>query len=205
MRSCKAVLHMDDSYELQTLHPDVEQRDVIILPHDEPLPNKNKLRTSFDKDRTLFYMLNDLLPNTLYSIRISHTASSPADFRISLYNDVVAATSPEKKANHRELLNTEMFKFKTDQYAVPITNHGGAGGICTVAVIEAVNTGVTPSLNKDDKNRLVSFNLVMDTESIGVPPEIPRLVIIILVSVVVCAFFIVKRMFPQMKGFQLLV
>ncbi|GAM24958.1 hypothetical protein SAMD00019534_081330 [Acytostelium subglobosum LB1] len=100
-----------------------------------------------------------------------------------------------------------MFKFITDSNGYP--DKLDADQLrwtpqCLVVVVEAFNTGITPGHVVNDKDRLISFNIIMDTEQYGVPPEIPMLVIIIVISVVMIAI-IFKFLFPKIKGLQLLV
>ncbi|EFA80517.1 hypothetical protein PPL_07353 [Heterostelium album PN500] len=213
---CTSYLRLNDTTKLLDLPTDNELFDQIILPTSR-YNNKQQLNHHFqqikhdnhkpiDDKHSLLYLLNTpLLPNTLYSIRISHTAVSPADFTIRFHpnhNFVKSSGQQDQPKTGRDLLNTEIFKFRTNDNGFPDLLLDKQ---CIVVVIESFNTGITPAHINNDKNRLVSFNLILETESIGVPPEIPRMVSIIIVSILFMAFFIVRLLFPRMKGFQLLV
>ncbi|EGG17153.1 hypothetical protein DFA_08135 [Cavenderia fasciculata] len=185
--SCDSI-HLPRDIKLHHLYPDKELYDQIILPQSRDAPKGDAIGHIIDSSKSLFYQLHNLQSNTLYAIRISHTASSPADYKIRFYNPTNNNNNNQnqnknydellkkKPTFQRDILNTEIIKFKTDSNGVPFDINGWNDGQCMILTIESFNTGITPINNRDDKDiRLVSFNLIMDTELFGVPPEIPKM------------------------------
>ncbi|EGC37893.1 hypothetical protein DICPUDRAFT_97082 [Dictyostelium purpureum] len=159
-----------------------------------------------EKNTKLYYLLKNLLPNTQYAIRISYTASSPTDYKIKFFDNPLITTQvlnkfiKSEKKNTRDLLNTEIIKFKTDGSGYVIESHEFDTlklNPCSVITIEAVNIAISPTFVQGDLYKYQSFDLIMDTEAIGVPPEIPKLVFIILITIIVVFIFFKKFVFSN--------
>ncbi|KAN0018744.1 hypothetical protein ACTFIU_008676 [Dictyostelium citrinum] len=198
--SCFTYIPKSISDMVTILKPDQGGlRDVVI----KSIPEQFSKNNNKNKNNTLYFLLKDLEPNTQYALRISYPASSPTDYRIKFFDNPLITTevltkfklNADEKPKSRDLLNTEIIKFKTDSssyvmesYELNRIKHNP----CSIITIDAINVAITPQFVKNDGYKYQSFDLIMDTEIIGVPPEIPKLVIIIL-STLIIVFFAVKK------------
>ncbi|KAK5574989.1 hypothetical protein RB653_010244 [Dictyostelium firmibasis] len=178
-------------------------RDVIIRSIPEQFSNNNNDNNNSNNiNNTLYFLLKDLEPNTQYALRISYPASSPTDYKIKFFDNPLITTEVltkfklnDEKPKSRDLLNTEIIKFKTDSSSYVMESYEFnriKHNPCSIITIDAINVAITPSFVKNDGFKYQSFDLIMDTEILGVPPEIPKLVIII-VSTILVVFFAVKK------------
>ncbi|KAM9985003.1 hypothetical protein ACTFIY_009440 [Dictyostelium cf. discoideum] len=193
--SCFTYIPKSVSEKVTLLKPDLGGlRDVVIKSIPEQFSSNN-----INNNNTLYFLLKDLKPNTQYALRISYPASSPTDYRIKFFDNPLITTevlnkfklNQDEKPKSRDLLNTEIIKFKTDSssyvmesYELNRIKHNP----CSIITIDAINLAITPSFVKNDGYKYQSFDLIMDTETVGVPPEIPKLVLII-VSTLFIVFF----------------
>ncbi|KAF2069272.1 hypothetical protein CYY_009408 [Polysphondylium violaceum] len=214
MAFCLDYIPKSIQSELKLFQPDYNLSDQVI----QTIPIDSDKHHKYSKNEKLYYLLHHLRPNTQYAIRISYSASSPTDFRIKFFdndlitNDIIKSYEErflgnKASAGKRDLLNTEIIKFKTDESGYVLENYKDKikKNPCSIITIDAVNVGISPSFVTNDDKKVHSFDLIMDTELIGAPPEIPKLVLIIIVTIVFVFYIVVKRLFPKIKGLQLLI
>ncbi|KYQ93361.1 hypothetical protein DLAC_06035 [Tieghemostelium lacteum] len=186
---------------------------IHLLEPDTPL--NEQIITSVSKSQyhpnKLYYLLANLNANTQYSIRISYIASSPAEFSIEFFDNILSKPFEKilnnghfsKSNNQRDLLNTEIIKFRTDSDANVIEEDSFIKMLanpCSIITIESLNAGITPSfVQENDINRLQSFNLVLDTEEYLIPPQLPKVIILALITVLILFVYLTRNIFPKIK------
>ena len=118
---------------------------------------------------SLYYQIQDILPETSYEIRISYIGAQNINYKLALVS--------ENDASHRELLDIEKISFSTDEY----NNING--------IIDPLLLKITPIYNQEDIQHLgqqkIIYSVVVEQLYIMILPQriLPLIYIIIILFI----------------------
>jgi len=107
--------------------------------------------------------------------------------------------NPSTRIPQRNLLNTEKVMFTTDHEG-KINGRELLDGAYTIKV-KAKGTGIIPMNYPEDSNRLIVYNIVLETLLYGAPYDVATLGVVVTFVLVLLVVLLIPKIFSWVTGF----